>query len=166
MQTLSLSTMKQIIVILIFLTCINAQSQIERDKALHFLGGNLYGLAGAGIAKQISDGNRYWTFVGAIGGATLIGLGKEAVDAGQRENGWDNDDLLATILGGMSVGFTVDIFTNKREQKRRADKLTTRKVDSFEVGLVLESSSQYDFPNKELPSLNSFSIPESVKTLE
>jgi len=105
--------MKQIIVILIFLTCINAQSQIERDKALHFLGGNLYGLAGAGIAKQISDGNRYWTFVGAIGGATLIGLGKD-----------------------------------------------------FEIGLVLESSSQYDFPNKELPSLNSFSIPESVKTLE
>jgi len=37
-------------------------SQVEQDKVLHFLGGNLYGLVGAGVASQISDGDRTWTF--------------------------------------------------------------------------------------------------------
>lgn len=103
-------------------------AQIERDKALHFIGGNLYGLAGAGIAKQISKGNRWWTFAGAIGGSTLIGLGKEAVDAGQRPDGWDNDDLLATILGGATVGITIDLFTNKKKQRKEHIGNTTDKV--------------------------------------
>ena len=35
----------------------------------------------------------------APNGSTLIGIAKESVDAGQNENGWDNDDLAATILG-------------------------------------------------------------------
>ncbi len=111
--------MRKLIFVIFVLSLINkGWSQVERDKALHFIGGNLYGLAGAGIAKQISDGNRWWTFAGSIGGATLIGLGKEAVDAGQRENGWDNDDLLATILGGATVGVTIDIFTDHKRNKK------------------------------------------------
>ncbi|UJH66882.1 hypothetical protein [Allomuricauda sp. SCSIO 65647] len=113
--------MKKTIALIAFLVATNLSAQIDRDKALHFLGGNLFGLAGAGIAKQASDGNRYWTFAGAVGGSLAIGLAKEAVDAGQRENGWDNEDLLATVLGGMTVGFTIDIFTDrKRQQKRKA----------------------------------------------
>ena len=70
----------------------------------------MFGLAGAGIAKQASNGNRWWTFAGAVGGSALVGLGKEAIDAGQENNSWDNDDLLATILGGVTVGVVIDIF--------------------------------------------------------
>ena len=89
-------------------------------------------MAGAGIAKKLSDGNRFWTFAGSIGGATLIGLGKEAVDAGQRENGWDNDDLMATVLGGLSVGVTIDIFTDRkgRREKKLREKYTQFKPDT------------------------------------
>jgi len=110
---------KKTLFIIALLLIANLNGQVERDKALHFLGGNLYGLAGAGIAKQLSDGDRYWTFAGAVGGSLMIGLAKEAVDAGQRENGWDNEDLLATVLGGMTVGLTIELFTNKKRQKRR-----------------------------------------------
>lgn len=121
--------MKRVFFLLIFLVCFHhGFAQIERDKALHFIGGNLYGLAGAGIAKQISKGNRWWTFAGAIGGSTLIGLGKEAVDAGQRPGGWDNDDLLATILGGATVGITIDLFTNKKKSRKEKTKTPTPKV--------------------------------------
>ena len=94
--------------------------QIESDKALHFLGGNLYGLVGAGIASEISDGDRTWTFVGAIGGSLLIGLAKESIDEKQY-GGWDNADLLATVLGGATVGLTIDIFKKRKQRKR--DKL-------------------------------------------
>ncbi|MEX0273965.1 MAG: hypothetical protein AB3N16_06280 [Flavobacteriaceae bacterium] len=95
----------------------SVKAQVERDKALHFLGGNLYGLAGAGIASKLSDGNRTWTFVGSVGGSLLIGLGKEAIDNRQYD-GWDNDDLLATVLGGATVGLTIDLFSQKAKRKK------------------------------------------------
>lgn len=95
-------------------------SQLQEDKVLHFLGGNLFGLVGAGVANQISDGDRTWTFVGSIGGSLLIGLAKESIDKSQYD-GWDNNDLLATVLGGLAVGVSIDIF--KQRKKRRREQL-------------------------------------------
>ena len=113
--------MRNLISILILVFCVHSViGQIESDKALHFLGGNLYGLVGAGIASEISDGDRTWTFVGALGGSLLIGLAKESIDEKQY-GGWDNADLLATVLGGATVGLTIDIFKKRKQRKR--DKL-------------------------------------------
>ncbi|WP_423999608.1 hypothetical protein [Maribacter sp. IgM3_T14_3] len=110
--------MKNIFASLLFLLSLNSvQGQIEQDKVLHFLGGNLYGLVGAGVANEISDGDRTWTFVGAVGGSLLIGLAKESIDQKQY-GGWSNEDLLATVLGGATVGFTIDIFKKKKQRKR------------------------------------------------
>ncbi len=106
-------------VLILFFLITNSYGQLEQDKALHFLGGSLFGLAGAGLASEISKGNRAWTFAGSIGGSLLIGLAKEAIDQNQY-NGWDNADLLATVLGGASVGFTIDIFNQKKKRKRDA----------------------------------------------
>ena len=136
-----------------------SNAQIERDKALHFIGGNLYGLAGAGIAKQISNGNRWWTFAGAIGGSTLIGLGKEAVDAGQRPNGWDNDDLLATILGGATVGVTIDLFTNKKKRSKEKTKNPASKVS---LVLPQELQMQTQLVLEHPPTLSSFGLSEKL----
>ena len=104
--------------LLLFCFLLKINAQVKGDKALHFIGGNLYGLVGAGVANQISKGDRTWTFVGAVGGSILIGIAKEGIDKAQYD-GWDNDDLLATILGGASVGVTIDIF-KQRKKKRRA----------------------------------------------
>lgn len=105
---------------LIFFSAHTIYGQIEHDKTLHFLGGNLFGLVGAGIAGEISDGDRTWTFVGSLGGSLLIGLAKESIDQRQY-GGWDNADLLATVLGGATVGLTIDIFKKRKQRKR--DKL-------------------------------------------
>lgn len=93
-------------------------AQAEWDKTLHFVGGNLFGLAGAGAAKQLSKGNRTWTFVGALTGSALAGMAKEAVDAGQRPDGWDNEDLAATIFGGLTVGLSIELFAKKDDHGR------------------------------------------------
>lgn len=143
-------------VISLFLLLVSTQlfAQIEQDKALHFLGGNLYGLAGAGIAKQISKGNRFWTFAGAVGGSALIGLGKEAIDSKEGGSGWSNEDLLATIIGGATVGITIDLFTDhgsRRKTKPRGG-LTTDKEDKLD--LVIE------FKDDQLPSLSQLAMPE------
>lgn len=110
--------MQKILTILILLfTLHSTYSQIEQDKVLHFLGGNLYGLVGAGVANEISDGDRTWTFIGAVGGSLLIGLAKESIDQNQY-GGWSNEDLLATVLGGVTVGVTIDIFKKRKQRKR------------------------------------------------
>ncbi|WP_199913424.1 hypothetical protein [Flagellimonas amoyensis] len=149
--------MRTLIPTLVFLVLVSyCHGQVERDKALHFLGGNLFGLAGAGIAKQASEGNRIWTFVGSVAGSTLIGLAKEAVDAGQRENGWDNDDLAATVLGGVTVGVTIDLFSKKDDKKRLRGRYSQRD---------LKKQQPFSYPTSELvvsdgnlPSLNTLGL--------
>lgn len=125
--------MKKIVILLLFFNSTTQLfGQIESDKALHFLGGNLYGLVGAGVASEISDGNRTWTFIGAVGGSLLIGLAKESIDEKQY-GGWDNADLLATVLGGIAVGVTIDIFKKKKQRKR--DRIFREAVGSNSVSL-------------------------------
>ena len=130
--------------------------QVERDKALHFLGGNLFGLAGAGIAKQASDGNRIWTFVGSVAGSALVGVAKEAVDSGQQDNGWDNDDLAATVLGGVTVGVTIELFAKKDKNKRLRGKYSdyTENLD-FKP---FKFDSEFTVLNDNLPSLNAMGL--------
>ena len=67
--------MRTLLVAFAFCICFSQiQAQIEKDKALHFLGGGLFGLAGAGIAKEISKGDRWWTFAGAVGGTVGVAI--------------------------------------------------------------------------------------------
>lgn len=143
--------------LLLFVLALHCHGQVERDKALHFLGGNLFGLAGAGIAKQASDGNRIWTFVGSVAGSTLIGLAKETVDAGQSNNGWDNDDLAATILGGVTVGVTIDLFAKKDDKKRLRGSYANRKSKRNKLLIPVPKKELVLFEGK-LPSLNTLGL--------
>ncbi|WP_437399907.1 hypothetical protein [Flagellimonas lutimaris] len=142
--------------LLFFVLTSQCYGQVEHDKALHFLGGSLAGLAGAGVAKQVTKGNRVWTFVGAVTGSALAGLAKEAIDAGQRDNGWDNEDLAATILGGVTVGIAIDLFSKKDSQNRlrgRYSNLDLKKKKHF-----LQPKTEFVVLEGKLPSLNTLGI--------
>ncbi|MFD2099242.1 hypothetical protein [Flagellimonas iocasae] len=133
--------------------------QIERDKTLHFLGGSLFGLAGAGIAKQTTKGNRVWTFVGAVTGSALAGLAKEAIDSGQPTNSWDNDDLLATVLGGVTVGLAVDIFSKKDSNGR----LRGRYSNLYEMDFPFDDGPPIYLVNgDELPHLTTLGLSKQL----
>ncbi|SEL96570.1 hypothetical protein SAMN04488008_107127 [Maribacter orientalis] len=148
--------MKKIFAFLFILISLHSTySQVEQDKVLHFLGGNLYGLVGAGVASQISDGDRTWTFIGAIGGSLLIGLAKESIDQKQY-GGWDNADLLATVLGGATVGVTIDIFKKRKQRKR--DKLFKDAVSYSE----LEIKKTFLIENAEINSLSLLGMSKAV----
>ena len=108
---------KMLLICIALWSVAKVQAQIEQDKVLHFVGGGLFGLAGAGIAKQASDGDRAWTFVGAVGGSLLVGVAKECIDQKQY-GGWDNNDILATALGGVAVGLTLDLFAKRKKNRR------------------------------------------------
>ncbi|WP_202619515.1 hypothetical protein [Flagellimonas algicola] len=139
------------LVVLLFASQMHAQ--LERDKVLHFVGGGLFGLAGAGIAKHASDGNRVWTFVGAVAGSALVGVAKEAIDSGQQDNGWDNEDLLATVLGGVTVGVSIELFSKKRNKRRPMGSLTTQNFnpEDFRVNTSIYLPVASDL---QLPTIN------------
>lgn len=111
--------MKNTLVQIIFF-CFLAQlhAQVENDKLLHFGAGALSGAVGGLLASEISDGDRAWTFVGAVGTSLLVGLAKESLDK-KNSNTWDNADLGATVLGGVTVGVTLDLFSGKKRRKRK-----------------------------------------------
>nr|WP_321413869.1 hypothetical protein [uncultured Allomuricauda sp.] len=147
---------KLIPTLLFFMLVYNCHGQIGQDKVLHFGGGSLFGLAGAGIAKHATKGNRVWTFVGAVTGSALAGVAKEAIDAGQRENGWDNDDLAATILGGITVGIAIDLFSKKDNQGRLRGRYSTLHFNQKKY-LVLETQ-QLSILDGNLPALNTLGL--------
>ena len=92
-------------------------AQVEEDKALHFAAGAVTGGVGALVASEISENNKFWTLAGSVAGSLLAGTLKEAIDQ-KRYNGWDNADLGATVLGGVSAGVTFNIFTGKSKKPK------------------------------------------------
>ena len=99
------SPITSILVMLLFVQ-FSMRSQIEEDKALHFAAGAFSGAAGALIASKISKRNRFWTVTGSVAASLMAGLAKEAIDKGNGGK-WDNGDLAATVLGGVTVGVSI-----------------------------------------------------------
>ncbi|WP_297703088.1 hypothetical protein [uncultured Eudoraea sp.] len=100
-----------IFVLLLFMQ-FTLRGQIEEDKALHFAAGAVSGAAGALIASKISKRNRFWTVTGSVAASLIAGLAKEAIDKGNGGK-WDNGDLAATVLGGVTVGVSIELFSKK-----------------------------------------------------
>ncbi|MDC6352360.1 hypothetical protein PP178_12425 [Zeaxanthinibacter sp. PT1] len=101
-----------------FLIFARSYAQLEQDKVLHFSAGVVAGAGGAFIASELSDHNRFWTFTGSVAASLLIGVAKEAIDQ-KNYNGWDNADLGATVLGGITTGVVIDIFTGVSRRKKK-----------------------------------------------
>lgn len=144
-------------VLIFFMLASHCHGQLERDKVLHFFGGAAFGLVGAGIAKKVSKGDRVWTFMGAVAASTMAGVAKEAIDAGQPNNQWDNGDLLATILGGVTVGITIELFSKKDANGKLRGNYSfdygpTRLYDSHSVDELIIGL------NGELPNLQTLGL--------
>ncbi len=107
--------------ILVFLTGNPLHAQVEQDKVIHFAVGAISGAAGAYVASELSGQNRFWTVTGSIATSLLAGLAKEAVDKRRYDN-WDNADLGATVLGGVTVGITIELFTKKNGRRYQSRK--------------------------------------------
>ncbi len=112
--------MKKLLFIIPLLLCFslsNAQLLAENDKQKHFAAGALLGGISYGIILQETE-NKKLAFWGSIATSFVAGYIKETSD---KNSGYyfDNRDLLATTLGGLSVGVTFDIFTRNGKKKGR-----------------------------------------------
>jgi hypothetical protein len=119
------------------------KAQLENDKIVHFGAGAVAGAGGAFLASELSNQNRFWTFTGSVAGSLLVGLVKEAIDE-RSSNSWDNADLGATVLGGVTVGITIELFSKKDGKRYQGGKnkmksnQTTTAATEF---LLLETAS-------------------------
>jgi len=126
------SPITSILVMLLFVQ-FSMRSQIEEDKALHFAAGAFSGAAGALIASKISKRNRFWTVTGSVAASLMAGLAKEAIDKGNGGK-WDNGDLAATVLGGVTVGVSIELFSKKEGKyyvKRKKSAKKKKKNDKL-----------------------------------
>lgn len=94
------------------LLCNTCFGQIAHDKKLHYGAGVIVSAASYefiyGITKDKKKA-RIYSFATAI----LVGSLKEAIDATQKGNRFDPNDLLATTLGGITVGITFKLFDKR-----------------------------------------------------
>ena len=126
------SPITSILVMLLFVQ-FSMRSQIEEDKALHFAAGAFSGAAGALIASKITNRNRFWTVTGSVAASLMAGLAKEAIDKGNGGK-WDNGDLAATVLGGVTVGVSIELFSKKEGKyyvKRKKSAKKKKKNDKL-----------------------------------
>lgn len=108
--------MNRIFIIIFFsLSVLPMYGQIEADKVKHFAAGAISGFIGAKITDKISNKDPNWRIVGAFASSLLVGVAKEAYDE-HKYRGWDNGDLAATALGGVTVGITINIFSKKKKR--------------------------------------------------
>lgn len=129
------------ILLLLVLSSLSLQAQIEKDKVAHFGLGVLSGGAGAFIASELTQGNRFWTVTGSITASLLAGLAKEAMDE-RNSNSWDNADLGATVLGGITVGVTIELISKKdgkRYQRKNAKMQSDQNKTPAVVFLLMDA---------------------------
>ncbi|MBD0778957.1 hypothetical protein HPE56_14245 [Maribacter sp. ANRC-HE7] len=137
-----------LIVMCIVCSMVSAQTTITKDKPLHFGAGFIIGTVGGYTAHHMFDGDPYWMWTGAVGSSLAAGVVKEAIDQADY-GGWDNNDIVFTVLGGIVSGFALDLLLKKTKKRRKyrscncyAALLTLPKTGNFRYVDITISASR------------------------
>lgn len=103
-----------IIFIGLLLACSYSQGQATSNAVKHLGAGVAIGAVGGYAAHKIFNGNRAWTWAGAVGSSLAAGLAKETYDQSRGAAVWENDDIIYTATGGVISGLVMDMLLNKR----------------------------------------------------
>lgn len=129
MKTSKKIRIKTIIVLTIILILVTSKATAQPvDKVKHFAAGAIIAAGTSMIVYDLTKSRkkaRLYSIVASV----LAGIAKEGLDQ-HRYGGWDNNDLAATALGGLStvyVSLTIEVFKPRRRNlfkikrnKRRA----------------------------------------------
>ena len=104
--------MRILLLILTAIAAINASAQIAPDKQLHYAAGVVSGAVGYELIYRITKDKKKARW-GGYATSILAGTLKEVIDSQQLGNRFDPNDLLATTLGGITVGITIKLFDKR-----------------------------------------------------
>lgn len=101
--------MKTIIVLFTLLCSMNTFAQGTRDAARHLGAGVVIGGVGGYAAYKLSNGQRGWTWAGAVGSSLAASLAKETLYDVPRGFEFESRDVLFTTLGGVLSGLALEL---------------------------------------------------------
>lgn len=93
----------------------NSHAQQVENAAKHLGAGVAIGAVGGYAAHKIFNGQRGWTWAGAVGSSLAAGLAKETYDI-NRGAQWETEDVLFTTLGGVISGLALDLLLKNRRR--------------------------------------------------
>lgn len=103
------------VIVFLFHLCIKAQ--IPEDKVKHFGAGVVIGGIGGYAANKIFNGDKYWTWTGAIVSSLAAGVAKEVWDE-SRGSTAETSDVVYTVLGGAISGLVLDLLLKDGRRSR------------------------------------------------
>jgi hypothetical protein len=90
------------------------QAQVPRDKQQHFyVGGIISGITYSVLDNKVDNKQLY-----VMGVSVVVGLGKELIDMREPDNKFDVVDWGATVLGGIVITKTINVFDGTNKRKR------------------------------------------------
>ena len=111
--------------VVLFFTLSITNAQIQDDKKLHFAAGAIASTVGYEYVYS-KTGDKNQALAAGILTSLVAGIGKEVHDSFQPKNKFDQHDVAATVLGGVTVSFTIKLnllnfgseLKNKRKKKK------------------------------------------------
>ena len=111
--------------VVLFFTLSITNAQIQDDKKLHFAAGAIASAVGYEYVYS-KTGNKNQALAAGVLTSMIAGIGKEVYDSFQPKNRFDQQDVAATILGGVTVSFTIKLnlinFGKEAKKKKRKNK--------------------------------------------
>ena len=108
--------MKTITTTLMLLFAINMNSQITTDKYYHAAAGTLIGTMSGGLAYTLTN-NLKQSIGAAFTMGTLAGITKELYDTRSGGSGWNNEDLVATMVVATVSSYLTYLINKKKRTK-------------------------------------------------
>jgi putative lipoprotein len=103
---------------LLLLSTFSYGQHVEVDKKMHFAAGAAIS-AFTYTAVGLSTKNKTKALIYSVAVGSVFGLAKEVYDSRKGGSGFNNADLVATVLGSVSVGVTLNVLTGKKKNKYR-----------------------------------------------
>ena len=111
--------------VVLFFTLSITNAQIQDDKKLHFAAGGIASVVGYEYVYS-KTGNKNQALAAGILTSLVAGIGKEVYDSFQPKNRFDQQDVAATILGGVTVSLTIKLnlinFGKEAKKKKKQKK--------------------------------------------
>lgn len=115
--------MKLIVFVCFLVVLTPVAGQNIGNEAKHVGAGIIIGGIGGYSAHKLFNGQRGWTWAGAVGSSLAAGLAKETFYDKPRGAQWESKDVLYTALGGILSGLALDlIYKNNRRRGGRGKK--------------------------------------------
>ncbi|WP_339656944.1 hypothetical protein [uncultured Maribacter sp.] len=110
--------MKSVAFLYLLFSISTIYAQKSTDAVKHLGAGIVIGGVGGYAAYKISNGQRGWTWAGAVGSSLAAGLAKEAIYDKPKGAEWETRDVVFTTLGGMVSALVLEVFTGNDGGRR------------------------------------------------